>query len=134
MTRKLVFLLLFTCSWIVATAVVLIFFPFPHQVCKWCKGPFILHRSVLRCRTAHSYNITSLWCRIKVKFVYNLTCSYAVVTDGRDVVNISVPQRNCGVVWTDLKVGCEIKILPHNSGCMFCEYQEGWQVSQNDLW
>ena len=72
-----------------------------NKMCWYIKGPFILHRKRLRCRTAEACDVTALR-RVAWSQIYcNLKCSDAAVTCGRDVIHISAPQRNWGIVWTD---------------------------------
>ena len=67
------------------------------QVCNF-KGPFILDTAIaLLYRTAVSCDVT-LRCRMKVIFIL----TWNAVTCGRDVIDISAPQRNYGV--TDLNL------------------------------
>ena len=68
-----------------------------------CKGPSILCRNCValpHCTLLHrNCDDTALRCRMKVKFIL----TWNVVTCGRkQSIYRSAPQRNCGVVWTDL--------------------------------
>ena len=51
----------------------------------------------------------------------NLQCTEAAVTCGRKVIDISAPQRNCGVVWTDLTVysSCNLIMLFYKKKSFF---------------
>ena len=52
---------------------------------------------VLRYRNVDSCNVSALGCHMEFKCL-NFKCIDAAVTCGRDVIDISKPQRNCGVV------------------------------------
>ena len=58
----------------------------------------------LRCVAALHTHAMLLDCIVAWKLNFNLKWSDAAVTCGRDVIDISAPQRNCGKVWTDLKI------------------------------
>ena len=54
----------------------------------------------LHCCNNNSCDVTVFRCRMKVQVI--LTWN-AAMTCGRDIIDILAPQRNCGIVWTDLK-------------------------------
>ena len=57
----------------------------------WCVAPLHMHVMLLHSAVSHEVICILTW-----------NASDAVVTCGKDVIDILALQRNCGVVWTDI--------------------------------